>query len=713
MSMRYKGGVISATPPTISTTSAPGIWTLQQQFQNAGIWPQQPPPTDEFFEYVSMLLPGNGTNGAQNNTFLDSSTNAFSITRNGNTTQGTFSPYGNLWSNYFDTSGDYLFFNNAGLAVTTQDFTAEAWVYLASTPGPNEANVLWNQAQSQSNASQTSWQLLINTDRTVVAAFFSGSTRNAVTTSATIPLGVWTHVAIIRNGSTYSVALNGTLTSSNFGSLTLNSQNYVYIGNALGDNNPQYQLNGYISSARYVRGSAVYTSNFTPPTAPLTAITNTALLTCQSNRFIDNSTNGYAITRTGDVSVQRFSPFNPTASYSTSTIGGSGYFDGSGDYLSFGAQSAFNCGTSNDFCMEAWAYRTAANDSMHLWTAHSAGTADGFYFTTASSGGFYPALSVYSGGGGGGGVVSNKLMPQYAWTHIVVTRQSGRLRLFLNGELTGTTTTSYQVNTDGRAVTIGGGVNFSGDAGYISQSRYINGSVPTSYQTSATALGTQVFTPPTAPLSTTSQGATAGDVKGLVLYANAGIIDNSMMNNLETVGNAQISTAQSKFGGSSLYFDGSGDDLRVVNAGVTTGFGTGAFTVEFWVYANSWSSFNNLVDFRKATDYFMIAYTSGAIQFYNNGSYRINGGSLSTATWYHVAVCRSGTSTKMFVDGTQVGSTYTDSTNYPVETVITIGARNDDIGNPFNGYIDDLRITKGYARYTANFTPPTAPFPTF
>ena len=64
---------------------------------------------DPYFEYTTLLLPGNGTNGAQNNTFLDSSTNNFTITRNGNTTQGTFSPFSQTgWGNYFDGTGDYL-----------------------------------------------------------------------------------------------------------------------------------------------------------------------------------------------------------------------------------------------------------------------------------------------------------------------------------------------------------------------------------------------------------------------------------------------------------------------------------------------------------------------------------------------------------------------------------------------------------------------------
>ena len=64
---------------------------------------------DDKFNYVTMLLHGDGTNGAQNNTFVDSGPNTFTITRNGNTTQGSFSPYGSNWSNFFSgTSGQYL-----------------------------------------------------------------------------------------------------------------------------------------------------------------------------------------------------------------------------------------------------------------------------------------------------------------------------------------------------------------------------------------------------------------------------------------------------------------------------------------------------------------------------------------------------------------------------------------------------------------------------
>jgi hypothetical protein len=86
--------------------------------------------TDPFFNQTTLLLHGDGTNGAQNNTFLDSSTNNFTITRNGNTTQGTFSPFSlpnGEFSNFFDGSGDYLSFANGAFNLGNNDFVIESF----------------------------------------------------------------------------------------------------------------------------------------------------------------------------------------------------------------------------------------------------------------------------------------------------------------------------------------------------------------------------------------------------------------------------------------------------------------------------------------------------------------------------------------------------------------------------------------------------------
>jgi hypothetical protein len=191
-----------------------------------------------------------------------------------------------------------------------------------------------------------------------------------------------------------------------------------------------------------------------------------------------------------------------------------------------------------------------------------------------------------------------------------------------------------------------------------------------------------------------------------------------MMNDLETVGNAQISTSVKKYGTGSLAFDGTGDCLKP-NPATTDlyAFGSGNFTIEMWFYITAFTNtYNTLFDSRPVSTqgaYPTIAITSGRLYYYVSSAERIAtaNSTITTGQWYHLAVSRSGTSTKMFLDGTQVGSTYTDSTVYLNGTsrpVIGAEGYNSPPNDVINGYIDDLRITKGFCRYTATFTPPTS-----
>jgi hypothetical protein len=184
-----------------------------------------------------------------------------------------------------------------------------------------------------------------------------------------------------------------------------------------------------------------------------------------------------------------------------------------------------------------------------------------------------------------------------------------------------------------------------------------------------------------------------------------------------TVGGAQISTAQSKFGGSSIAFDGSGDYLTLDGSN-SFAFGAGDFSVEFWIYPLSLTGIKVIFDSRAlnfaSIQNRLIVYTSNAsLAIVANDNTYING-TLSLNAWNFIAVCRSGGSLRGFLNGTQVGGTITDSSNYSVGASRPIlGA---DGNSPsqlnYNGYIDELRITKA-ARYTADFTVPTAPFPDF
>jgi hypothetical protein len=181
------------------------------------------------------------------------------------------------------------------------------------------------------------------------------------------------------------------------------------------------------------------------------------------------------------------------------------------------------------------------------------------------------------------------------------------------------------------------------------------------------------------------------------------------------VGNAQISTTQSKFGGASIAFDGTGDYLTVAEASSSFTFATDNFTIELWLYPSNLNSLTIILDWRNAIgpqgDRPTI-YRNGSNLVFFAGSDLITGASaLTNQVFQHIALTKSSGSTRLFVNGTQVGSTYSDSKNYiaPQSGSIYIGG----LLNAFStaGYIDDLRITKGVARYTSNFTPPAAQFP--
>jgi hypothetical protein len=691
MSMRYKGGVISATPPTVTTTSAPGLWTLEQQmqYQAAGVWPQSAIP-DPFFEYVTMLLHGDGTNGAQNNTFLDSSTNNFSITRNGDTTQGTFSPFSRAegnWSNYFNNLGYLSLGSNAALLPGSGDFTVEAW-FNASALGGGTAgyNCIFSYGGSTGNL-----RLFLLGTAPHITVWSGANLFLNVDVSATVKIGGWNHVAIVRSGSTITVYLNGTVV----GSPVSNSDNFSGTLN-IGSEAGSYLWTGYISNVRVVKGTAVYTSAFTPPIAPLTAIANTGVLTCQSNSFKDNSANNFAVTVTNNPSVQVFNPFNPTTAYLAATNGGSGYFDGTGDYLVVGSGSTGALG-SGDFCVEAWVYRTSTADAYFLSNLVSSGGGDGQF-----------NLGIFSGSitftGWFTTFLSGTSPAPNQWVHYVTCRSGTTMSLYANGTRLATTSTAnnFSSSNDIRLGAYASGSNPL--AGYMGSSRVVVGS--SVYDPAQSTL-----TVPTAPFTNIA------NTRVLCNFTNGGIFDNAAMNNLQTFGDAQISTAQSKFGGGSMYFDGS--DYLTTKPSSTDNFamGTGDWTVECWLYLTAVSGiiqsvFDTLPFSAGATTAVRIFISSGAVQLYQYSTPVTSGGSLSTNIWYHIAVCKASGITRIFVNGSQVNTNYSDIANYicganrPI-----IGAEGFSLLNPLNGYIDDMRVTKGYARYTANFTPPTAAFP--
>jgi len=646
------------------------------------------PALDAQFNYVTMLLHGDGTNGAQNNTFLDSSTNAFSITRNGNATQGSFGPYGSNWSNFFDGTTDYLTAPAASIVdFGTGDFTVEAWFNSASTVTTQKIIDNYN---GNNNPNAT---LLLNLDADGKVSWYAGQT-SVIASSSTFSVGVWNYVIVSRVSGTTKMFLNGTQVGSVSDTRTY-AAGYATVGiGAEPYSSGGACLNGYISNLRVVKGSGVTSS--TIPTTPSTAITNTVLLTCQSNRFIDNSSNAYTISIFGNTSVQRFNPFGASTAYSTSVIGGSGHFDGDGDYLSLASNSAFQFGTG-DFTVEGWFYQTADNTyptALELGP-HVSGNAIVFLTRYGSN------AAIYSNGFYGGTAAALN-----QWNHIAWVRSSGSLKIYVNGVSPAGVAFTNNLTDTSTGIGIGDSVSLISASydysGYMSNMRVVKG----------TAVYTANFTPPTTPLTAISGTSL------LANFTNGAIFDNAMMNDLETVGNAQISTSVKKYGTGSMAFDGTGDYLKPNMATPNLyAFGSGDFTIEFWGYILQTTPEQMFIDWRPAgtqtTQPLIYVTSAGVLAYYVSAANRITGATLSTSTWYHIAVSRSGTSTKMFLNGTQTGSTYTDTTvytNVAGRPVISFDGNTTNSGY-LNGYIDDLRITKGYARYTANFTAPTAALP--
>ncbi len=658
----------------------------------AGYQAPAPATTDPQFNYVSLLLHGDGTNGAQNNTFIDSSTNNFTITRNGNATQGSLSPYGSLWSNFFDGASDYLTFDaSSSAAFGTGAFTVEGWFYLANTTGsksildcrPTQTAVPWG-FEFQGGA--PSW--------------YNGSSN---TSSTSVTANTWNHVAVVREGTGTNqtkIYVNGVVgltytDATNYGTMNTAAR----IGGGLSNVNWFF---GNISNLRIVKGTAVYTSAFTPPTAPLTAITNTSLLTCQSNLFRDASANNFTITRNGDVRVTKDSPFLPTAAYSTSTIGGSGYFDGSTDWLEIPNNTALQLGAS-DFCVECWIYPTAlpAGGNVARFISKNSGYTSLFEYTLMIRDDGSIQADAYTTGYFSIQSAAGLVKANSSWYHVAYSKAGTTASLFVNGVRVATGTLSGTIQATTAPLAIGRDLETSGRelTGYISNVRIVKGS--SVYTPSSSSL-----TVPTAPLTAITNTSL------LVNFTNAGIIDNAAENDMETVGNAQISTSVKKYGTGSLAFDGTGDWLLVPD-NTNLQLGSGAFTVEGWVNLALLGSARGLASKGTSTTGWSLSVNSLNQVIFTDATTAITTTTaLMANTWYHVAVVRVGTSTNqtvIYINGVS-SATGTSASNFTQTNPMYIGADRTG-GSALNGYIDDLRITKGFARYTAAFTPPTAAFP--
>ena len=637
--------------------------------------------TDPYFSSVPLLLNTTSTNGQQNNTFLDSSTNNFTITRNGTPTQGSFTPYqpSGYWSNYFNGTTQYV--SVGGTTSLSANFTIEFWFFPSSAANSNFFGI--DDTQNPNSLACT-----YNAGAPSIVVFADAGT--PIGGGAPVVLNSWNHVALVRSSSTVTVYVNGIQKAT--GSVPNSISGSLQIGRWLDSGSYTNGITGYMSNFRVSNTNIYSGSTFTVPTSPLTSSANTLLLTLQDNRVKDNSSSPKTLTVSGSPPVQAFQPFSPAASYSAATYGGSGYFNGSTDWLSAPSNAAFSFGTG-DFTIEYWLFPISFSTSptlVDLRNIDSSPTGYSDYYSTAGKFNIYiPYSTIYT---------SSATLATNTWTHVAVARQGTTIRVFINGVLDGTVSNSTNF-TDTycglyRGWGSGGGGNYFN--GYGSNLRIVKG----------TAIYTSSFTPPTTPLTAVSGTSL------LTNFANAGIYDAAWQNNALTMGDAQVSTTQKQWGTTSMKFDGTGDWLTALDSPGLQ-LGSGDFTIEGWVYLSATGVAYGLISKGTASTGWSVNVTSGnKLQFSYTSSNLTGATSLSATTWYYFAVVRSGTAAgnlKVYLNGTAdatSGGAVTD--NFNQTSTFYIGA--DRVGgSALNGYLQDIRITKGVAR---TITTPTAAFPT-
>ena len=661
--------------------------------------------TSAFTPPTSPLTPITGTIflTAQSNRFIDNGPLNTALTITSTPSVQAYSPFGSIreatplsYSNYFNGSTDYLSTPVSSNYYLTGDFTVEWWFYCTS------ATVTEQMILGSANSSSPDYFAVGGSPTSVNMGINTGGSFYPYWNYSFVP-NTWYHVAVVRKTGTLSCYVNGIAQTLSGGSASnsqtiFNSGSGLQIGRYGATAAPDY-FNGNISNLRVVNGTCLYTTNFTPSTTPLTAVANTVLLTCQSATIVDNSANALTITANGSPKVYKYNPFGYTAqtnaSYTPSIHGGSCYFDGNSDYLNLANNTAWSS-LSGDFTIECWFYfMNSTQQQQVLFTQRSSSNQYVPYLFWTSN----ATIVMYSSSNNSswdiinGTAVVSSWTPQ-TWNHFAFTRSGSTNRIFFNGVQTYTYTNSSSFTNSGTFnLGMSPGETNTATYGYVTDARLTK-----------TAIYTSNFVPPTQTLTNYS---TTYPASLLLNFNNGGIIDQHSSNVLETVGNAQLSTSIKKYNNASIYFDGSGDYLKSPS-NPAYGIGTGDYTLEFWVYSNiAWSGVICLYN-NNSGGYFLQYNTGTGLQTGVTGSsatgtYAVT---LTSGTWNHIAVSRASGSSKCFVNGTQVGSTVSDTTNYAQNGAFIGALYNGD--QALNGYIDDLRLTKGYARYTSNFTAPTS-----
>ena len=621
-------------------------------------------------------------------TFSDSSASNFAITKNGDSRISTASPFVGSPSTsynsvYFDGTGDWLSVSaNTAFAFGTGDFTVECWVYARATGFQAIVG-----SRTGDTAASIRWGLFVL--NTGFLACNIRSTADAdiasITHQTPFVLNQWNHCALVRNGTEFRLYYNGVQSASSATSSAAisNSSTAVRIGDF--DTSVINDLNGYISNLRIVKGTAVYTANFTPSTTPLTAIANTVLLTCNSTTLTDLSSNGFLITKTGECLITETTPFTNA----TATLYNSVYFDGAGDYLTAGTTSSFNFlhNSSALFTIEFWVYLTKTQSTSIFSNNGGASAQVGTYVGITSTN----KLRLFVTRGVSASFVidftTNTTISLNAWTHIAITYEqslsSMNAKFYINGIITdaGNKTANTPSSANATNVAVIGSTIFNG---YISNLRIVN---------SIVSFTNTISTPTLSPV------AAVTNTSLLLNGNNMGMYDLTSLNPLQIVGTGAEVTSNVDSGVYSVRFLG-GKSLSIPADRFFNMSSSNDFVIEYWMYDMNSSPQGNILVTSSGTVLTILAngeFISGTTSIFSQSSM------ITSNNWIHVAFSRTNGVLSRYINGVITGSAYS-GINF--NTSLTVS-----IGSSYNGLLRNLRIVIDSTPYTILFTPPNKPLP--
>ena len=539
----------------------------------------------------------------------------------------------------------------------------------------------------------------------------------------------WQHLAVVRNGTALTTYKDGVqIHTTNIGSTSFfsNGDYTIQIGNYLNSGSAfSNAYEGLISNVRLVVGTAVYTSAFTPPTEPLTAITNTKLLCCQSNSSATAATTiaTGSISVVGDVaavaseaagSIVLAVPLantyedysgrvNPSKSDKTMNANGSiareegidtstnfygigYYFDGSNDNFYTSNHADFNFG-NKDWTMEAWVDASTGGSDMAVLNQSNGGASSNSSWIMYSTSGC-PSIYTTENTGWDNNVSSTPDVGNTGWHHWAAVRHGDDLNMYVDGVKTGQTKSMFGVSIPNSTRTV-----------------YIGCQEPNNYSFQGHIQDVRIY-------------------NGLAKYTKDFLVP-SQRPGISAESPSGIANDQghqkSKYGSVNLATRGA-HYLSIADH-ADLDFGNSAWSIECWIYpvsagSNSygyiWSKGHDMQIAWMSNTYGISMYSSTDGSSYNiisNGDITGGAQAFPANKWTHFHISRSGNNVYVHADGKHIATVGFSGTIYDNGTAGAIGVYGPNAATySLHGNISNFRIVKGSALHTTDsFTPPTKP----